>query len=100
MSNARTNEQIVAEYKRRFEEKGLTIMPQYGAIPAHATQLAKGNEDTESWIAFEVPTKSDLHPCKTAWHYVKDDTRSFDFPLDPKGSNIELRCRAWFEGDI
>lgn len=33
---------IVSVFEERFKEKGLTIMPQYGAVPTHATLLAQG----------------------------------------------------------
>ncbi len=90
----RTNEQMVAEYKKRFAQKGLTIMPPYGYVPAAATRLANGQVlDRRFYTAFEGQqgSRSLLYAAWVNDHINLDDT-------DPGSYCPAIRCRPWFEG--
>lgn len=92
----RTSEQMVAEYERRFNEKGLLIMPQHGYVPSAAVRIAKGQVlDRKFWTAFKKPASAGLLPGA--------DWRADHVRLDvaaPGGSAGVLRCRPWAEGEI
>lgn len=92
----RTNEQMVAEYKNRFSERGLTIMPQHGYLPTMATKLANRQViDARYWTAFEKPVNASLLPFARWCLYGVYLSNGL-----PSGSRDFLRCRPWVEGDI
>lgn len=92
----RTNEQMVAEYKRRFSEKKLGIMPQHGYVPTAGNRLASGNVlDRKFWTAFERPTGAAFLP-SARWYDDLVDLSSGN----PDDSRDNLRCRPWFEGEM
>ncbi|MBI5152608.1 hypothetical protein HZA39_03670 [Candidatus Peregrinibacteria bacterium] len=60
---ARTNEQMVAEYAKRYVAKGLKLMPQRGYVPSAATRMAQGKVlDRRYWSAFERPADAAYLP--------------------------------------
>lgn len=92
----RTNEAIVAEYKRRFETYDLTIMPPYGYVPSAARALAEGRVlDRQFFTAFEKPNgKASL--LRGSWNHDRLSLGS----NDSDGSYDNLRCRPWVEGEL
>lgn len=93
---ARTNEQMVAEYERRFAEKKVGIMPQYGYVPTVANRLAGGNVfDRKFWTAFKRPQGAASLPNA----YWRDDCVYLIFD-NPGSSRDRLRCRPWAEGKM
>ncbi|GEM_PF-1893050 len=91
----RTNEQMVAEYERRFLEKNLGIMPQYGYVPSAANRLAEGKVmDKQFWTAFNRPQGAAFLP-NAGWG---------DFHVNlgivGPGTRDVLRCRPWVEGEM
>lgn len=92
----RTNGQMVIESERKFNEKGLVLMPQYGYVPAAANRLAGGKViDQNSMTAFKkheigAYLPSALWPCKSI------NLSS----ADPDCSYGILNCRPWIEGEM
>ncbi|MEK7544834.1 MAG: hypothetical protein AAB551_01765 [Patescibacteria group bacterium] len=94
--NRRINEQMVTEYKKRFAEKGVGIMPPHGYVPAMAGQIAEGEVlDRNTWNAFERPAGAQDLP-NAGW----DGDRVVLGRSDPGNSYGSLRCLPWVEGEM
>lgn len=92
----RTNEEMVAENKKRFAEKGVGIMPPHGYVPTAAGQLAEGKVlDRTTWTAFERPVGARDLPGAN-WGGVRVGLGG-----DVPGvSGVNLRCLPWVEGEM
>ncbi|MBP7898517.1 hypothetical protein KAZ92_01035 [Candidatus Gracilibacteria bacterium] len=91
----RTNEEMVAEYRRRFEQTpGATIMPQYACLGSVMDAMARGQVyDKQFYTAYERPQGADNLP-RATWNgdhvYLRGSV--------PVGSNDALRGRVWVPG--
>jgi len=91
----RTNEEMVAEYERRFAEKNLGLMPQHGCVPTEANRLAQGKVlDREFYTAFKRPQGAEFMP-RVAWNNCVNLGNGH-----PDHSTIYVRCRPWLEGNM
>lgn len=93
---ARTNEEMVAEYERQFNEIGLTSMPQHGYVPSAANALAHGRVlDRKFYTAFKRPSDADFLP-RGFWYgdqvFLDRDCPGYSYGF--------LRCRPWVEGEM
>lgn len=96
-SISRTNEQIVDEYERLFNEKGLNIMPQHGYVPSCAKVLVQRRVlDRQSSTAFKRPGGAVSLPFGGWGSGGKVGLGG----VDPVNSSDFLRCRPWVEGDM
>lgn len=92
----RTNEAMVAEYRKMYEAEGLTLMPQYGYVPAQRRALTQKRVlDREYFSAFPRRAGADWLPC-AGW----DDDHVNLGDGDPDNSLENLRGRFWVEGEM
>jgi hypothetical protein len=93
---SRTNEQMVAESKKRFAEKSVGIMPPHGYVPTAASQLAEGKVlDRTTYTAFERPALAPHLP-SAGW----GAGRVYLGRNAPGDSSDCLRCLPWVEGEM
>ncbi len=92
----RTNEQMVAEYKRRFEQTpGATIMPQHAYVGSAMDAMARGQKyDKQFWTAFERPQGAGDLPY-AGWSSGRVDLNR----VNPDVSYDNLRGRVWVPGE-
>lgn len=91
----RTNEQMIAEYKRRFQQiPGGTNIPQYAYLPSAMDAMARGQVyDRQYWTGFDRPQGADYLPY-AGWYC----DHVFLDRADPDYSRDGLRSRLWVEG--
>lgn len=92
----RTNEEMVAEYKRRFQQtQGATIMPQYAYVSSAMDAMARGQKyDERFWTVFERPQGDGVLP-DARW--LSDHVNLSGVRSD--GSYSGFRARVWVPGE-
>lgn len=92
----RANQQMVAEYKRRFEQTpGATIMPQHAYIGSAMDAMARGQVyDKQFWTAFERPQGAGGLP-SAYWNLDHVGL----YGDGPDVSSANLRGRVWVPGE-
>ncbi len=92
----RTNEEMVAEYKRRFEQTpGATIMPQNACVGSIMDAMARGQVyDKQFYTAYERPQGAGSLP-NASWY----DVHVSLYRDNPGNSYDDLRGRVWVPGE-